>query len=114
MTGLTFGAAHCVLKMLLPDEIAGRSLSEAPSAQLVQTYSVEGKTCFVVQLEGWSADRVVIDDSFALRRVGRVGPELSARPASPSIGLAQSEFTRVLTYEPELFDEEPPDMNMDW
>jgi len=97
--------------MLLPDEISGRSMRDASSAKVVRRHIVDGRTWFVIGLEGWSADEIVVDDEFALRRVGRSGAKWSAKPAS---GIRQSKFTRVLTYEPELFDEEPPDMNMDW
>ena len=111
MTGITFGAAHYVLRLLLPDAIAGRALSEAPSADLVRTYGVEGETRFAVRLNEWSANEVIVDEAFVLRRVGVVGRKVHARPTK---GVGESTFTHVLVYEPELFAEEPSDVRLDW
>jgi hypothetical protein len=108
MTGITFGAAHCALRMLLPDEIGGRSLSEASSASFVRGYSIDGKPWSAIALAGGEAGEILVDHHFALRRVGHKSS------AKPTAQIDPSKFDCVLTYEPELFDEEPPDMNMDW
>src|SRR5580700_11304941 len=38
MTGITFGAAYHALRLLLPSEIPGRALSEAPTADVVREH----------------------------------------------------------------------------
>jgi hypothetical protein len=110
MTGITFGAAHCVIAMLLPDEIEGSSLSKSPSAKLVGRSSINGRSCFIVSPEGWGSAHVFIDDdSFTLRRVSR---DTRSRSTTRT---ALSKLVRVLAYdEPEVFGEEPPDIELDW
>jgi hypothetical protein len=106
MMGITFGAAHYVLRMLLPDEIEGRTLAEAPSAKLLRESAIDGKAFFAIRLGGQFDHEILVDENFALWRVGSI--------ARPSMGLERPQVSRVLTYEPELFAEEPPNMNMDW
>jgi len=111
MTGITFGAAHNVLRLLLPNEIPGRALSEAPSAGLVRTFIVEGDTCFAMRLKEWSAEEIIVDEEFVLRRVDGVGRSISRRPTT---GVGESRLSQVLVYEPELFAKEPRDLTLDW
>jgi len=112
LTGITFGAAQCALRLLLPDEISGRALSEAPSADLDRTYTVEGKTCFALRLNGWYADEIIVDEEFMLRRVGSVRRRTVHR--RPTTGVDEPRFARALVYEPERFAEEPQDLTLDW
>jgi hypothetical protein len=109
VTGITFGAAHCVIAMLLPDEIEGRTLSKAPSAKLVGRSSIDGRSCFMMGLEGFGSAQVFVDESFTLRRVSREPSALS------TTATAQSNLFRVIAYdEAELFSEEPQNIELDW
>jgi hypothetical protein len=95
LTGITFGAAHAALRLLLPDAIGGRALSDAPSAEVVSTEMVDGKTCFVVCLDPWSGRVIAVDEKFVLRRL------LSFRPADATTRVRAT----VLSYEAELLAE---------
>jgi len=109
MTGITFGAAHCALRLLLPGEISGRALSEAPVARIVRTFQIEGKTRFAIRLHGWSADEIIVDNESLLCRVGTVRRDVQQTPA-----IGHARFGHVLAYAPELFAQEDPGVSLDW
>lgn len=110
-TGITFGAAHRALKLLLPDEIPGRALSDAPAAELVRTDNVERKVDFAIKLNGWCDDEIVVDEASMLKRVRSL--PIDPRGASRT-GIGEERCFRVVLYEPELFTAEAPNLSLDW
>jgi hypothetical protein len=111
MSGITFGAAHRVLRLLLPEEIAGRALSEAPSADLLRTDLVDGKTRFAISLVGGSAAEISVDSDFVLWRVGSIGRRVRRRESTAE--RRESRYTRALVYQPELYTKEVPELTLD-
>jgi hypothetical protein len=108
MTGITFGAAHCVLKLLLPEQIPGRVFSEGSKPEVARKSVVDGHEWFAIRLKGVTTSEIVVDERYLLRRIGSRDGEAAG------VASEASSFARVLVYEPELFVTEPTDLRLDW
>jgi hypothetical protein len=76
LTGITFGAAHHVLRLLLPDEIPGRTLSAPHSAEVVRTYVDKGETLSELRLNrepGVRGENIVLDEAGVFRQLSTSG-----------------------------------------
>jgi hypothetical protein len=89
MTGITFGAGYYALRLLLPSEIPGRALSEAPTADLVREHRIDGERRFAIRLKEWSANEIIVDES-VLWRVAAGGGDVRVRQLT---GVMEPSFT---------------------
>lgn len=106
ITGITYGSAHSVPRMLMANRVDGRALWSAAKPSVTGRESVRDDVCCVVDLgEEWQATRVLISEiSFALRRELRpIGPldhdSVDFLTSSGRGDLVNIRFGHVIDYE---------------
>jgi hypothetical protein len=116
MSGITFGAAHMIPRMLLPNDIPGRMLCASENARLAHREEVAGIQCMVLEVN--DTDRVTIgEDDFLIRRIlfrRRVSEDVVAAARSRNIdATVVPPWTTTLTYEAKALSSEPAGYRLD-
>ncbi|MFW6119260.1 MAG: LolA family protein [Planctomycetota bacterium] len=99
-TGVSGGSAHTIPRLLLPEQVRGRRLTDLPAAERVENRQIDGATCLRVKgsVLGQPTTVWIDRETFAVRRI-------DGQKALP--GFRTEETT---TYEPVLNEPVPSEM----
>jgi hypothetical protein len=109
LTGVTFGTAHTVPGLLLPSAISGRTLWDEATPKLRGVDSIDGQTCWVVDVARHGHERAIYisQSDYTLRRIlfhPIVTEELVTRAKARGFNLAgYAPSSEITTYAPKIW-----------
>jgi hypothetical protein len=113
LTGVTFGAAHTVPRLLVPSAISGRALGSGAIGRHLRDESVEGEICRVIDLSsrGHREEIAVSYHAFTLRRIlfhPVVTEDVATVARAKGLDVSGHVMPRFVTYyTPDIWLDEP-------
>jgi hypothetical protein len=122
LAGVTSGASHTVPRMLLPERVPGRCITDAEQPSLLEDADVEEETCWTVDVSSPGKSGTVVyvsKNDFTLRRVWtRVHLSDAVKAIARARGVAipdEFDVIQIVTYAPEIrADAMSPDQIGGW
>jgi hypothetical protein len=109
LAGVTSGASHTVPRMLLPERVPGRSITDAEEPSLLEDAPVEEEACWTVDVTSPAQSRTLVyvsKNDFTLRRIWtRVHLSDAVKAIARARGVPipdEFDVIRIVTYAPAI------------